>query len=316
VEILAHFYQRSEVKNLAHFVGGSRYLYDRVLKTKARAVLVCGVRFMIEAMERLRPDLEILVPRADAQCPFSQMANASSVESIRREAHSGLRPVVVADIKASAEVRELADLSLVTDTLSDHDFGLRPVYVLPALSAGDPDKTNHIDWPSAQCQVHRQVTAEDALAVKRPHMKLAVNSLCQPQLRAMADFVGDSQAIFDWCAKCPDSQFLIICETGLVESLRQAFPMKEFFESEVEVFCPNMKLVNIKDLLACLTQERLDRLRSQDRLDSLDRLDSRDRLDRLGRLGSLDGLKSLDPVPDDPIQPIQRPNAEVGHDLP
>ncbi|MDR1656403.1 MAG: quinolinate synthase NadA [Deltaproteobacteria bacterium] len=254
VEIIAHFYQRAEVKALAHYVGGSRGLYDWVLKTRARAIMVCGVEFMLGAMERLRPDLEFLVPRKDAGCPFSDSVGAQEVEMVRRSCSGPVRPLIVADIKASAAVRDLADLVLTGEPLWPPDFDRRSVHVLPALSGGNPDRVPHFDWPGAVCQVHQQVGPQDIrLALSQAAgAKIAANSLCRPEVRALADFVGDSQAIFDWCAAAPGGSYLIVSETGLAESLREAFPGSRFYETEVEVFCPNMKLVNIKDLLACL----------------------------------------------------------------
>jgi quinolinate synthase len=259
VEILAHFYQRAEVKDLADVVGGSRALYQRVRETRHRRVLVCGVSFMRAAMERLRPDLEILVPRADAGCPLSDPVGAAAVSAIRAAADPfGLPPMIVADVKASAEVRDLADIVLYSEPLWPEGWTRRPVHVLPTLSAGDPAKTPHGEAPGAVCQVHRQVEAEavrEARGRQAPVLVIA-NSLCRPEVRAMADHVGDSQSIWDWCAAKRGERFLVVAESGLVESLSEAFPESRFIETGTEVFCPNMKLVNIKDALAALEAVR------------------------------------------------------------
>jgi quinolinate synthase len=254
VEILAHFYQRAEVKALADHVGGSRGLYERVRATTARRVMICGVSFMVGAMERLRPDLEFLVPRADAGCPLSDPVGAEAVAAIRAAGAGGRPPLVVADLKASAEVRELADVVLLDEASWPVESGDRPVHVLPALSGGDPDLRPHLDHPGAVCQVHRQVTEEvvrEAMGRNAPVLVVA-NSLCRPEVRALADVRGDSQTLWDWCAARLGGRFLVIAESGLVESLSETFPESRFFETETEVFCPNMRLVNIKDALARL----------------------------------------------------------------
>jgi quinolinate synthase len=255
VEILAHFYQRAEVKDLADHVGGSRGLYGLVQATSARRVLVCGVDFMAAAMERLRPDVEFLVPRSDAACPMSRLVGAREVAALRASAEGPARPLVVADIKASGEVRDLADLVLTGEPVWPAGFRRRPVHVLPCLSSGDPGRVPHHDHPGAVCEVHRLPgpgDVEEALAGHGGRLLVAANSLCRPEVRAMADFVGDSQSIWDWCAARPGSGFLVVCESGLVESLSEAFPESRFLETGAEVFCPNMKLVNIKDVLAAL----------------------------------------------------------------
>ena len=255
VEILAHFYQRAEVKGLADFVGGSRGLYQRVKKTSARRVMVCGVGFMVSAMERMRPDIEFLSPRKDAGCPMSDPVGAEAVAAARNSGPpGGPPPLIVADIKASGEVRDLADIVLDGEPWTPPKAGERETRVLPALSSGDPDKTRHIDHPGALCQVHRQVGPEAVLEGARNFapVLVAANSLCSPEVRALADFSGDSQSIWDFCASRPGGRFLVVSESGLAESLTIAFPESRFFETETEMFCPNMKLVNIKDVLAAL----------------------------------------------------------------
>jgi quinolinate synthase len=251
VEILAHFYQRPEVKALADFVGGSPGLYRAAIESRAKALMICGVEFLAQSLERLRPDLEILVPRQDAECPFSRTVGLDEVAQARLDLPDHL---MAADLKASGAVRDLCDLEILGPGDWPRGDDRRPVCVLPALSTGDPAKWPHSGWPGAVCQVHRQVTAAEVGGAlwALPGAKLAANSLCLPEVRRMADFVGDSQSIFDYCREAPGEDFLIVCENGLVESLRLSFPDKRFHETDLEIFCPNMKLTNIKDMLACL----------------------------------------------------------------
>jgi quinolinate synthase len=254
VEILAHFYQRAEVKDLADYVGGSRGLYRRAKESRAKRVMVCGVGFMVGAMESLRPDLSFLVPRGDAGCPMSDPVGSQAVFAARALISGGPPPLVVADIKASREVRELSDVALSDELWSPDPNEKRPVVVLPALSSGDPGLFPHFQHPGAQCQVHGQVQPEAVMEAMEEHapVLVAANSLCGPEVRALADFSGDSQSIFDWCASMPGGRFLVIAESGLVETLAEAFPESLFFETRTEIFCPNMKLANIKDVLAAL----------------------------------------------------------------
>ncbi|MDR1545763.1 MAG: quinolinate synthase NadA [Deltaproteobacteria bacterium] len=241
VEILAHFYQRLDVKALARHVGGSRGLLARVAASRARAVMMCGVSFLVEAAERLRPDLSVLTPRADAGCPFSEMVGPAEALEARRARPGAL---LVADVKAARAVKELCDVALdPPESLTALSWPAeRPATVLPALSSGDPDALPHRDWPGAECQVHRQVGPEAVRTIlrQRPGALTAVNALCLPEVRALADHVGDSQSMWDWCLSCEADDVLVVGESGLVESLRAARPEKRFWETDVEVFCPNM----------------------------------------------------------------------------
>jgi quinolinate synthase len=259
VEILAHFYQRAEVKALADFVGGSLGIYRAALRSEAKAIMVCGVDFLTQTLERLRPDLVILTPRLDADCPFSRTVGPGEVALARQNRPDTL---LAADIKASGEVRDLCDLEIGTfgefhPEILSQSLPNRHITVLPALSAGDPTALPHGQWPGAACQVHLQVTAADVEAALKslPGARVAANSLCRPEVRRLAEAVGDSQTIFEACQRAPKGDWLVICESGLVETLRQTLPESRFFETEVEIFCPNMKLTNIKDMLRCLEAE-------------------------------------------------------------
>ncbi|MDR3205420.1 MAG: quinolinate synthase NadA [Deltaproteobacteria bacterium] len=262
VSVIAHFYQRAEVKALANFVGGSAGIFNFAERSNASAILICGVSFLPEAIEALRPDLQILSPRNDCHCPLSRQID--NAEFIRFRIFNS-RKFVVADLKASALVRALSDLVLTSpqdydDLMARCSEGSeRDIIVAPALSLGDPNGFEELGWPGAVCQVHARVTKEDVLEAKKkaPRAKILVNSLCQRQVRELADFVGDSQSAFDFVKNNPTESYLVIFETGLVESLALSFPHSRFIELDEEIFCPNMKLNNLKDLLRVLEQFEL-----------------------------------------------------------
>ncbi|MDR2140434.1 MAG: quinolinate synthase NadA [Deltaproteobacteria bacterium] len=253
VEILAHFYQRPEIKALASFVGGSRGIYRWAKKTKAQTILLCGVSFMAETIERLRPDLNILVPRQDAGCPYSQTVTANSIWEIRRRDPKAL---IIADSKAPGSVKDLADVMMPIDIAPgywNNKTNNRHLYILPGqnLMAHDEVTSRLIE---AVCQVHWQVGIEAVAKAKqeRPDALVVVNVLCNDEVKARADKVGDSQAIWDFCADNPHREYIVVAEAGLTESMALTWGHKRFYDPGVEIFCPNMKLTNLRDLLATL----------------------------------------------------------------
>ncbi|MDR1297819.1 MAG: quinolinate synthase NadA [Deltaproteobacteria bacterium] len=260
VDVLAHFYQRREVRTLASYCGGSAGLYEAAKKSRASALLLCGVDFLGERVARIRPDLPVVIPRRDAGCPFSKLVGPGEVAGLRL-AHP--EKILAADLKASGDILGLCDLAVGSardlPAPGAGGSGGAPLLVLPALSAGDPDRLAHGQFPGAVCHVHRLVRLEDVLAARasRPGAKIVVNSLCAPEVRKAADFVGDSQSIFDWCSAAPPGEFVVACESGLVETLQERCPQSRFLETETEVFCPNMKLTNLKDILAALEAHAL-----------------------------------------------------------
>ena len=259
VDILAHFYQRAEIKAVADFVGGSYEVVERALAAgPGRRVLVCGASFMVEAVLAGRPRAEIWTPRTDLACP---LADAVSPEEVREARRRFPRALVVVDMKARPEIRALADLEISPATAAEKltRLGGAPLLALPGPHlvdwAGFGAQVAW-RWPRAVCQVHELATADDLAEARAGHpgAPVAVNMLCRPELRAAADFVGDSAALSRFCAESRARDFIIVSEAGLAEFLASARPEKNFYETEAEMFCPNMKLTNLKTVI--------DRLRS------------------------------------------------------
>ncbi|MDR1044001.1 MAG: quinolinate synthase NadA [Candidatus Adiutrix sp.] len=257
VEILAHFYQRAEVKAAADFVGGTSEVVERAVSSPARAVMLCGASFMGLAAQRRRPRAELLLPRTDLSCPLAEKVSPEMLQEARNKYPQAL---VLADIKVPEALRGQADVIISPTTLPQRlaECGDRDFIVLPGAQlldwAGLGDRVVQ-RWPQAVCQVHELARPEELAAARagHPEAKAAVHFLCRPELWKMADYVGDSAGIRDYCARESGPEFIVVCEAGLAEYLAVIFPGKRFYESEAEIFCPNMKLTTLKSMLARLT---------------------------------------------------------------
>ena len=256
VEIVAHFYQRAEVKAAADFVGGASEVVERAAGSRARAVMLCGASFMGLEAQRLGLKAELLLPRDDLSCPLAEKISLEELQEARKQHPEAL---VLADMKVPEILRAKADLIISPSTvkerlaeLRDRDFIVLPgAQLLDWAGLGQQVVQR---WPQAVCQVHELALPEELAAVKdeHPEAKVAVNFLCRPELWPMADFIGDSAGIRDFCARESGPEFIIISEAGLAEYLAEILPEKVFFESEAEIFCPNMKLTTLKTMLARL----------------------------------------------------------------
>ena len=258
VEILAHFFQRDEVKAAADFVGGAQRVVHRAVASRAKAVMVCGASYMAVEIERRKPRAQLLVPRADLSCPLAEAVSLAEVEEAKK-----LHPeaLVVADIKVAPEIRDLADLEISPATVKEalaRTEG-RELIVLPGPQladwAGFGDQIVH-RWGKAVCQVHELALPEELAAAKAEHpaAKVAAHVLARPELLTMADFVGDSADIHQFCAASGAKEFIVVSEAGLAEFLTSSMPDKTFYETEAEIFCPNMKLTNLRSMITRLEQ--------------------------------------------------------------
>jgi len=254
VEILAHFYQRAEIKAVADFVGGSHEVVEKALAAgPRRRVLVCGASFMVEAAQAGRPRAEILTPRTDLSCP---LAEAVGLEEVREAKRRFPQARVVVDLKARPEIRAMSDLEISPATAAERLSSLKgaPILALPGPQLVDWAGFGAQvvwRWPRAVCQVHELATQGDLAEARRRHpgALVAVNLLCRPELRAAADFVGDSAGLGRFCVEVSARDIIIVSEAGLAEFLTLSRPDKNFHETEAEIFCPNMKLTNLKAVI-------------------------------------------------------------------
>src|SRR3954453_1954129 len=69
--ILAHYYQESEIQDLADFVGDSLQLSQAAANTQADVIAFCGVPFMAETAKILTPDKVVVVPDLSAGCSLA-----------------------------------------------------------------------------------------------------------------------------------------------------------------------------------------------------------------------------------------------------
>lgn len=256
VEILAHYYQRDEVKKAADFVGGSGEIVTRAFESAATAVLICGPSYLMGEITQRGGLKKILIPRADLACPLSDAVTLDEVMAAKA-AHPGA--LIVADIRAAQEIKAIADLVITPANAREKLAGTggRQLIVLPGAQLADQAGFSGQvvgRWAKAICAVHELALPEDLAAAKElwPQAVVAVHSLSHPGIIAQADFAGDSSALYRFCAESAAREFIIVSESGLIEYLAETLPDKIFHETEAEIFCPNMKLTNLKSIITCL----------------------------------------------------------------
>ncbi|HML18621.1 MAG TPA: quinolinate synthase NadA [Bryobacteraceae bacterium] len=264
--ILAHHYQEPEIQELADAVGDSLELARKARDFAGDVIAFCGVWFMAETAKVLNPERIVVVPDRHAGC---SLVDSCPVDQLRewRAANPGY--TVVSYINTSVEVKAESDIlctsrnavKIVNSIPAD-----RPVLFLPDINLGNyvreqTGRTNMKIWQGA-CIVHATFAARKLSQARseRPSALVAAHPECPRDVLAMADFIGSTSAIVDWCAAQDAPEFIVMTESGVRYTLEKLAPRKKFHFIPNEQCncseCPYMKRNTLEKLRDALRELR------------------------------------------------------------
>ncbi len=251
--LLAHYYQREEVQEIADYLGDSLGLSIEAAKTDAAVIVFAGVHFMAESASILAPEKTVLLPRADAGCP---LADTITVEQLL--AAKGRYPdaTVVTYINSSAEIKAHSDICCTSaNALKAVQYlpGEGPVLMVPdgnlARYVAKQTKRTIIPWEGF-CPIHHHLTAAQVSRAKAAHPE------CTLAVLALADFVGSTTAMLGYAGEPWVRKLIVGTEMGIRCQLQSRYPEKIFIPASEEMRCEDMKRTTLTDILASLTEMR------------------------------------------------------------
>jgi len=255
--LLAHNYMRDEVQEIADITGDSLGLSMEAAKTAADVIVFCGVHFMAESAAILSPQKKVLLPRPDAGCPMADMVTAEELEALKAR-YPGVP--VVTYVNSSAEVKACSDICCtsanaikVVRSLKEDRLIFVPDRNLGRWVAQFVPEKEFIFWEGF-CPTHERMTVEAVLRKKAEHPDALF--ICHPEsapeVTALADHACSTSGMYDYCRTSPATKFIIGTEAGILYKLRVENPGKEFILASPALFCPNMKLTSLEDVLISL----------------------------------------------------------------
>ena len=231
--ILAHYYQKAEIQDLADFVGDSLDLSRKAAATDADVIAFCGVRFMAETAKILSPEKIVILPDMDAGCSLEDSCPPDQFKAFR-EAHPD--HIALTYINCSAEVKALSDIIV---TSSSADVILKQIPLDQKIIFG-PDrhlggylarKTGRemLLWPGI-CIVHQAFSETELLKLKAqyPDAPVAAHPECPPHIVDHADLVGSTKAILDFATTSDAKVILVATEPHIIHQMQKAAPDKLF----------------------------------------------------------------------------------------
>jgi quinolinate synthase len=263
--IMAHYYQRPEIQDVADFVGDSLALAQVAAKTDADIIVMCGVHFMAETAKILCPDKKVLIPAPEAGCSLADSCKAADLAAWKA-AHPD--HMVVSYVNTSAAVKALTDVVVTSSN------ALKIVKQLPEekpiLFGPDQNLGGYInrmtgrkmDLWNGGCHVHARFSEEALLQLKAqyPNAKVLAHPECKQTILQHADVIGSTQALLNYAKESSaDTQFIVATESGILHEMQKACPELEFIALPAENGacneCEYMRMCTLQNLLDCLQNE-------------------------------------------------------------
>jgi quinolinate synthase len=238
--ILAHYYQESEIQDVADFVGDSLALAQEAAKTDADTIVFCGVHFMAETAKILNPEKLVLLPDLKAGCSLSDRCPPPAFRAFV-DKHPGA--FVVTYVNSSAAVKAMSDVICTSSNAA------RIVAQAPK---------DMVLWPGS-CMVHEIFSEKRLVQLKtqNPGAVVVAHPECEAAVLRHADYVGSTRGILEHVLKSPAHTFIVATEVGILHQMQKHAPQKRYIAAPPDNGCacnecPHMKLNTLEKLARCM----------------------------------------------------------------
>ena len=260
--ILAHFYQESEIQDLADFVEDSLGLARRAQTTNADVIVFAGVHFMAETAKILNPSKTVVIPDLEAGCSLAEGCPADQFVAFKKKHPDH---IVISYINCTAAVKALSDIictssnaeKIVSQIPKDQPIIFAPdknlgAYLIKKL--GRP----MLLW-NGTCIVHEVFSEKKLLQLKirHPKAKIIAHPECEEPVLRHADFFGSTSKLLQFVQENPAKEFIVVTEAGILHQMEKAAPGKTLIPAPPDANCacnecPYMKRNTLEKLYLCL----------------------------------------------------------------
>lgn len=263
--LLAHYYQHSEIQDLADYVGDSLGLSQQAAKTEADMIVFAGVHFMAETAKILSPSKKVLLPDLNAGCSLSDSCPPHLFKKFKE-----LYPdhLVITYVNCTAELKALSDIvctstnavQIVESLPKDQKIIFGPDKNLGAYVMRKTGR-DMVLWNGA-CMVHELFSWDKIsdLITQYPNAKFIAHPECEPHVLEAADYIGSTSGLLKYTIDDPSDTFIVATESGILYQMQKASPHKTFIPAPPDNTCacndcPFMKLNTLEKLYNCLKYE-------------------------------------------------------------
>ena len=238
--ILAHYYTRGEIQEVADFIGDSLALARKAAETDAKIIVMAGVHFMAETCKILSPEKLVLCPDLNAGCSLADSCKAEDLHKYKEE-HPGY--TVISYVNTTAAVKALTDVvvtsgnakKIVDQLPKDEKIIFGPDYNLGSYINSVTGR-DMLLW-NGGCHVHERFSVEEIIKLKEEHPEAVVlaHPECKGPVLAIADVVGSTAVILKYCIESDKKDFIIATEAGILHEIERQCEGKTFYPVPPEV---------------------------------------------------------------------------------
>ncbi len=255
--ILAHYYVRPEVQEIADYIGDSFYLSKVAVGLKEQTIVFCGVSFMGESAKILNPQKIVLMPDTEADCAMAHMADREVIQKMR-DTYEDL--AVVCYINSTAELKQYADVCVTSANAVKIVKALpqKNIFFIPdknlARYVAEQVPEKHVILNEGFCPIHENIQVQEVMQAKKvhPQAEVLVHPECTQKVCALADYIGSTSGIISYAAKSECVEFIICTENGVQYELEKQNPDKKFYFTETEPVCTDMKRITLEKIAEVL----------------------------------------------------------------
>lgn len=263
--ILAHYYQESEIQDIADYIGDSLGLSQKAAETDAEIIVFAGVHFMAETAKMLSPKKKVLLPDLKAGC---SLADSCPPHLFRKFKEKYPDHVVISYINCTAELKTLTDICctssnavhVVNSVPKDKGIIFAPDKNLGAYLIKETGR-DMILW-NGTCMVHEIFSHEKItkLMLRHPDAKFIAHPECEAHLLEKADYIGSTSGLLRFTQEDPAEKFIVATEAGILHQMELKSPNKTFIPAPPNNTCacndcPHMKRNTMEKLYLAMEHE-------------------------------------------------------------
>lgn len=274
--ILAHYYQESEIQDIADYVGDSLGLSQVAVDVQADIILFAGVHFMAETAKILNPSKKVILPDLKAGC---SLAESCPPEDFKKFTQAHPDHVVITYVNCSAEVKALTDIVVTSSNAVKIVNSIpldKPIIFAPDKNLGkyvmEQTGRDMLLWDGS-CVVHEAFSLDKLLALykENPEAKIIAHPESETHILKTAAYIGSTAGMIQFVKTDPNHKFIVATEAGILHKMKQEVPDKILIPAPAKENntcacseCGYMKMNTLQKVYDCLLHETPEIFISED----------------------------------------------------